>query len=167
MYTLPSRDIEPGVYNVKMVVRYGVYLIRTGVYILYTAWSLSCWLVTECWLFFWDIIFTQANNVFFVFFCFYYYRGDHSSINCNMAVLPPQTEAVVFSIDGSFLASYSIRGIDPKIRGGAVDVVRYFWFTVIWYFTDLRKFFQKIRYFSEPRFGMACNAVSMYCKWRK
>ena len=56
---------------------------------------------------------------------FIFYRGDHSSINCNMAVLPPQTEAVVFSIDGSFLASYSIRGVDPKIRGGAVDVVRW------------------------------------------
>ena len=41
-----------------------------------------------------------------------------------MAVLHPKTEAVVFSIDGSFLASYSLRGVDPKIRGGAVDVVR-------------------------------------------
>lgn len=71
-YTLPSREIDTGVYNVKMVV-----------------------------------------------------RGDHTSVDCNMVVLPPKTEAVVFSIDGSFLASYSIRGVDPKIRGGAVDVVRY------------------------------------------
>lgn len=52
-------------------------------------------------------------------------RGDHSNVSSNMAILPAQTEAVVFSIDGSFLASYSLRGIDPKIRGGAVDVVRH------------------------------------------
>jgi len=52
-------------------------------------------------------------------------RGDHSQVTCNMAILTPQTEAVVFSIDGSFLASYSLRGVDPRIRGGAVDVVRY------------------------------------------
>ena len=52
------------------------------------------------------------------------FRGDLTHVNCNMAVLPSQTEAVVFSIDGSFLASYSLRGVDPRIRGGAVDVVR-------------------------------------------
>ena len=53
------------------------------------------------------------------------FRGDHTSVDCNMAVLPSHCDAVVFSIDGSFLASYSLRGIDPKIRGGAVDVVRF------------------------------------------
>ena len=58
------------------------------------------------------------------FFLCSLHRGDQSSIACNMAVLHPKTEAVVFSIDGSFLASYSLRGVDPKIRGGAVDVVR-------------------------------------------
>ena len=51
-------------------------------------------------------------------------RGDHSFVDCNLAVLPPHTEAVVFSIDSSFLASYSILGKNPKVRGGAVDVVR-------------------------------------------
>ena len=30
----------------------------------------------------------------------------------------------VFSIDGSFAASVSIMGSDPKVRAGAVDVVR-------------------------------------------
>lgn len=31
----------------------------------------------------------------------------------------------MFSIDGSFAASVSIMGSDPKVRAGAVDVVRY------------------------------------------
>eukprot|EP00795_Rhopilema_esculentum_P015516 gene15516-6779_t len=52
-------------------------------------------------------------------------RGDHSSVDSNVAVVPRSAEAVVFSIDGSFLAAYSLRAIDPKIRGGAVDVVRH------------------------------------------
>jgi hypothetical protein len=42
-----------------------------------------------------------------------------------LAVLPPKTETVVFSIDGSFTASVSIMGKDPKVRAGAVDVVRH------------------------------------------
>ena len=41
-----------------------------------------------------------------------------------LTVLPPKTECVVFSIDGSFTASVSIMGKDPKVRAGAVDVVR-------------------------------------------
>jgi membrane-associated phosphatidylinositol transfer protein len=36
-----------------------------------------------------------------------------------------QTQAVVFSIDGSFTASVSVTGRDPKVRAGAVDVVRH------------------------------------------
>lgn len=52
-------------------------------------------------------------------------RGDHTWVDSNLAVLPPKTEAVVFSIDGSFTASVSIRGKDPKVRAGAVDVVRH------------------------------------------
>ena len=51
-------------------------------------------------------------------------RGDHTSVDLYLAVLPPRTEAVVFSIDGSFTASVSIMGKDPKVRAGAVDVVR-------------------------------------------
>ena len=41
-----------------------------------------------------------------------------------LTVLPSKTETVVFSIDGSFTASVSIMGKDPKVRAGAVDVVR-------------------------------------------
>ncbi|CAD5120699.1 DgyrCDS9263 [Dimorphilus gyrociliatus] len=51
-------------------------------------------------------------------------RGDHTTADFSLAVLPPKTETVVFSIDGSFTASVSIRGKDPKVRAGAVDVVR-------------------------------------------
>ncbi|KOB72915.1 Protein retinal degeneration B [Operophtera brumata] len=53
-------------------------------------------------------------------------RGDHTHCNFHLAVVPPQTECVVFSIDGSFTASVSVTGRDPKVRAGAVDVVR-FW----------------------------------------
>ena len=46
-------------------------------------------------------------------------------------MVPRASEAVVFSIDGSFLAAYSLRAIDPKIRGGAVDVVRYLFYLLL------------------------------------
>ncbi|XP_046390635.1 protein retinal degeneration B isoform X2 [Ischnura elegans] len=52
-------------------------------------------------------------------------RGDHSSVDFYMAVVPPKTEVVVFSIDGSFTASMSVTGRDPKVRAGAVDIVRH------------------------------------------
>lgn len=52
------------------------------------------------------------------------YRGDHTYAECCLTVVAPGTEAVVFSIDGSFTASVSIMGSDPKVRAGAVDVVR-------------------------------------------
>ncbi|XP_015115012.1 protein retinal degeneration B isoform X2 [Diachasma alloeum] len=52
-------------------------------------------------------------------------RGDHTSVDFFMAVIPPNTECVVFSIDGSFTASMSVTGRDPKVRAGAVDVVRH------------------------------------------
>lgn len=52
-------------------------------------------------------------------------RGDHTSVDFFLAVIPPKTECVVFSIDGSFTASMSVSGKDPKVRAGAVDVVRY------------------------------------------
>ncbi|XP_031633989.1 protein retinal degeneration B isoform X3 [Contarinia nasturtii] len=53
-------------------------------------------------------------------------RGDHTSVDFYLAVIPPCTECVVFSIDGSFTASMSVTGRDPKVRAGAVDVCR-FW----------------------------------------
>ncbi|XP_077336583.1 membrane-associated phosphatidylinositol transfer protein 3 isoform X2 [Lithobates pipiens] len=52
-------------------------------------------------------------------------RGDQSSAQSYLTVLPPGMECVVFSIDGSFAASVSIMGSDPKVRAGAVDVVRH------------------------------------------
>ncbi|XP_029063388.1 membrane-associated phosphatidylinositol transfer protein 1 isoform X3 [Monodon monoceros] len=52
-------------------------------------------------------------------------RGDHTYAECCLTVVARSTEAVVFSIDGSFTASVSIMGSDPKVRAGAVDVVRH------------------------------------------
>ncbi|KAA3681477.1 uncharacterized protein DEA37_0013445 [Paragonimus westermani] len=46
-------------------------------------------------------------------------------IQLSLAVVPPHTETVVFSVDGSFAASLSIMGKDPKVRPGAVDVARH------------------------------------------
>ncbi|XP_017346482.1 membrane-associated phosphatidylinositol transfer protein 3 [Ictalurus punctatus] len=52
-------------------------------------------------------------------------RGDQTSAEAFLTVLPQGMECVVFSIDGSFAASVSIMGSDPKMRAGAVDVVRH------------------------------------------
>ncbi|XP_029679221.1 protein retinal degeneration B isoform X2 [Formica exsecta] len=52
-------------------------------------------------------------------------RGDHTSVDFFIAVIPPRTECIVFSIDGSFAASRSVSGKDPKVWAGAVDVVRH------------------------------------------
>lgn len=51
-------------------------------------------------------------------------RGDHTFADSYLTIVPQGTEFVVFSIDGSFAASVSIMGSDPKVRAGAVDVVR-------------------------------------------
>lgn len=56
--------------------------------------------------------------------CFPLTRGDHTFADSYLTVIPRGTEFVVFSIDGSFAASVSIMGSDPKVRAGAVDVVR-------------------------------------------
>ncbi|CAD5215318.1 unnamed protein product [Bursaphelenchus okinawaensis] len=53
-------------------------------------------------------------------------KGDHTFLNMYVAVVPPATPCVVFSIDGSLTASVSVTGRDPRVRPGAVDVVR-FW----------------------------------------
>ncbi|XP_062432124.1 membrane-associated phosphatidylinositol transfer protein 1 isoform X6 [Rhea pennata] len=52
-------------------------------------------------------------------------RGDHTYAEAYLTVVARGTESVVFSIDGSFTASVSIMGSDPKVRAGAVDVVRH------------------------------------------
>ncbi|XP_065137102.1 membrane-associated phosphatidylinositol transfer protein 3 isoform X2 [Paramisgurnus dabryanus] len=52
-------------------------------------------------------------------------KGDQTSAEAFLTVLPRGMDCVVFSIDGSFAASVSIMGSDPKVRPGAVDVVRH------------------------------------------
>ncbi|XP_055327532.1 protein retinal degeneration B-like [Paramacrobiotus metropolitanus] len=52
-------------------------------------------------------------------------RGDHTSVDFYLAIVPAKTECMVFSIDGSFTASVSVTGRDPKVRPGAVDIVRH------------------------------------------
>uniref|UniRef100_A0A914C020 DDHD domain-containing protein n=1 Tax=Acrobeloides nanus TaxID=290746 RepID=A0A914C020_9BILA len=51
--------------------------------------------------------------------------GDHSFLDMFITVVPPETRCVVFSIDGSLTGSVSVTGRDPRVRPGAVDVVRY------------------------------------------
>lgn len=58
-------------------------------------------------------------------------RGDHTSVDFYLAVVPPKTETIVFSIDGSFTASVSVTGRDPKVRAGAVDIVRFVFATSV------------------------------------
>lgn len=55
---------------------------------------------------------------------YYTFRGDHTTADCNLVVVPPHTEAVVFSVDGSFAANISISAKDVKVKEGAVEVVR-------------------------------------------
>lgn len=52
------------------------------------------------------------------------FSGDHTTVDLYLTVLPPKSEAVVFSIDGSFTSSFTVSRHDPKVRPGAVDVVR-------------------------------------------
>uniref|UniRef100_A0A1I8JM68 DDHD domain-containing protein n=1 Tax=Macrostomum lignano TaxID=282301 RepID=A0A1I8JM68_9PLAT len=52
-------------------------------------------------------------------------RSDLTCADLNLAVVPPNTECVAFSIDGSFAASVSLMGGDPKVRPGSVDVARH------------------------------------------
>ena len=49
-------------------------------------------------------------------------RGDMSAAEGFLAVVPPETECVVFSIDGSFTLNKTLMGRDAKIRPGAVEV---------------------------------------------
>ncbi|CAI5445087.1 unnamed protein product [Caenorhabditis angaria] len=52
-------------------------------------------------------------------------HGDRSYLDTFVAVVPPATKCAVFSVDGSLTASVSVSGKDPRVRAGAVDVVRY------------------------------------------
>jgi hypothetical protein len=53
------------------------------------------------------------STVAFCIFPFIYsevFLGDHTVLDLHLVVVPPRTEAVVFSIDGSFTASVSVTG---------------------------------------------------------
>ncbi|KAK0416265.1 hypothetical protein QR680_012388 [Steinernema hermaphroditum] len=52
-------------------------------------------------------------------------KGDHSYLDLFVAVVPQRTKCVVFSVDGSLTGSVSVTGKDPRVRPGAVDVVRH------------------------------------------
>lgn len=66
----------------------------------------------------------ELDQVPDLFMSLFSHRGDQTSAEAFLTVLPRGMECVVFSIDGSFAASVSIMGSDPKVRPGAVDVVR-------------------------------------------
>lgn len=70
------------------------------------------------------VFFLKEVKQIFLKNAFSYPRGDQTSAEAYLTVLPRAMECVVFSIDGSFAASVSIMGSDPKVRPGAVDVVR-------------------------------------------
>lgn len=62
---------------------------------------------------------------FALFLTILFFRGDLTIADSYLVVLPPHTDCVIFSIDGSFAASVSLMGSDPKVQPGSVDVVRY------------------------------------------
>lgn len=57
-------------------------------------------------------------------------HGDHSFLDLYVAVVSRNTQCVVFSFDGSLTASVSVTGRDPRVRAGAIDVVR-FWHDLV------------------------------------
>lgn len=63
-------------------------------------------------------------------------EGDRSFLNLYVVVVPPKTECVVFSIDGSLTGSVSVTGRDPRVKPGAVDVVR-FWQQMVYNFLKI------------------------------
>lgn len=58
-------------------------------------------------------------------YLYFFNRGDHTVASSNLFVLPPHTEAVVFSIDGALCSNFSLSGRDLKIKECSVDVARY------------------------------------------
>jgi hypothetical protein len=49
-------------------------------------------------------------------------RGDHTTAGCNLFIMPPHTEAVVFSLDGALADNFSLSGKTMKCKPGAVQV---------------------------------------------
>jgi hypothetical protein len=83
-----------------------------------------------------------------------------------LAVVPPKTETVVFSIDGSFTASMSVTGKDPKVRAGAVDVVR-FEFKFLTFFTVfLQNFVKRLMKIFQFRYWQELGYLIIYITGR-
>lgn len=102
-----------GVYPVKMVVRWDFLFRLFSVFLPVWMQSFQCGVSISYQLLLKLLISWPFS------------RGDHTFADSYLTVVPRGTEFVVFSIDGSFAASVSIMGSDPKVRAGAVDVVRY------------------------------------------
>ncbi|KAL5109813.1 Membrane-associated phosphatidylinositol transfer protein 2 [Taenia crassiceps] len=50
---------------------------------------------------------------------------DEQAVELTLAIVPPNCNVVICSIDGSFAASLSLMGKDPKVRPGSVDIMRH------------------------------------------
>nr|CDS34890.2 calpain (C02 family) [Hymenolepis microstoma] len=51
--------------------------------------------------------------------------SEDQGVELTLAVVPPNCNVVICSIDGSFAASLSLMGKDPKVRAGSVDIMRH------------------------------------------
>ena len=51
-------------------------------------------------------------------------RGDHTTASCNLFIVPPHTEAAVFSMDGALASNFSLSAKDMRMKQGAVETVR-------------------------------------------
>ncbi|CDS42302.1 membrane associated phosphatidylinositol [Echinococcus multilocularis] len=49
------------------------------------------------------------------------------AVELTLAIVPPNCNVVICSIDGSFAASLSLMGKDPKVRPGSVDIMRHWY----------------------------------------
>uniref|UniRef100_A0A0R3WKU9 Calpain catalytic domain-containing protein n=1 Tax=Hydatigena taeniaeformis TaxID=6205 RepID=A0A0R3WKU9_HYDTA len=52
---------------------------------------------------------------------------DEQAVELTLAIVPPNCDVVICSIDGSFAASLSLMGKDPKVRPGSVDIMRHWY----------------------------------------
>ncbi|VDK38637.1 unnamed protein product [Taenia asiatica] len=52
---------------------------------------------------------------------------DEQAVELTLAIVPPNCNVVICSIDGSFAASLSLMGKDPKVRPGSVDIMRHWY----------------------------------------
>ncbi|EUB64358.1 Calpain-7 [Echinococcus granulosus] len=52
---------------------------------------------------------------------------NEQAVELTLAIVPPNCNVVICSIDGSFAASLSLMGKDPKVRPGSVDIMRHWY----------------------------------------